>query len=237
MELRIEIQECDGQAIANAEADSLCLVCFAIAGPKLGDGPRWNLKRAVGGKKRVEKEDVERELAEVEERSRKLGFAGDIFMHMENEMDYAWEEVETYVCDSDSMELVDLLDIKDDDKSMADSSVDTIRAYIEQLEAEIRTLKEGSDARCTKMLQQAMEGSDDADVDFLFGGGSLVAGLQGHQGMLCAGSEEYAGLFRSGMVEAQEGKIRVPPCVGAESFRGFLEWLYLGELPVTVATV
>ena len=35
---------------------------FVTAGPKLGDGPRWNLRGAVEGKKRVEKEDVEREL-------------------------------------------------------------------------------------------------------------------------------------------------------------------------------
>ena len=66
-------------------------------------------------------------------------------------------------------------------------------------------------------------------MDFVFDNG-LIVDVKGHRGMLCAGSEEYAGLFRSGMVEAQEGKIRVPPCVGAESFRGFLEWLYLGEL-------
>ena len=211
-------------------------VCVLFAGPKLGDGPRWNLKRAVGGKKRVWKDYVERELTEVEKRSKKLlSFAGDIFTYMKYEMKGAWEEVETYVFDSDSMEVDDLWDIRD--ITSVGGGVDTIRAYIKKLEAEIRSLKEGSDARCTKMLQQALEGSDDADVDFLFGGGSLVAGLQGHQGMLCAGSEEYAGLFRSGMVEAQEGKIRVPPCVGAESFRGFLEWLYLGELPVTVATV
>jgi hypothetical protein len=205
-------------------------VCH-FAGPKLGDGPRWNLQGAVGGKKRVEKEDVERELAEVERRSRKLlGFAGDIFEYMENEMKDAWEEVEKYADDSDPIQYEDLWDIRD--ISSVDGGVDKIRAYIEQLEAENRALKEGSDARCTKMLQQALSGSDDADVDFVFGGGSQGVGLRGHQGMLCAGSEEYAGLFRSGMVEAQEGKIGVPPCVGAESFRGFLEWLYLGELRI-----
>ena len=179
---------------------------------------------------------MEKELAKAEKRSKKLlSLAGDIFTYMESEMKGAWDEVETYVFDSDSMGPDDLWNIWG--ITSFDGGVDTTRAYIEQLEAEIRSLKEGSDARCTKMLQQALEGSDDADVDFLFGGGSQVVGLRGHRGMLCAGSEEYAGLFRSGMVEAQEGKIRVPPCVGAESFRGFLEWLYLGELPVTVATV
>ena len=201
-------------------------VCH-FAGPKLGDGPRWNLQGAVGGKKRVEKEDVERELAEVERRSRKLlGFAGDIFEYMSHEMKDAWEEVEKYVGISDPIQYEDLWDIRD--ISSVDGGVDKIRAYIEQLEAENRSLKEGSDARCTKMLQQALSGSDDADVDFVFDSGQMGV-VKGHRGMLCAGSEEYAGLFRSGMVEAQEGKIRVPPVIGVASFRGFLEWLYLGE--------
>ena len=105
----------------------------------------------------------------------------------------------------------------------------TTRAYIQQLEEENRMLREGSDARCTRMLQQALEGTDDADVDFVFDSGQTGV-MKGHRGMLCAGSEEYAGLFRSGMVEAQEGKIRVPPVIGVASFRGFLEWLYLCEL-------
>jgi hypothetical protein len=61
----------------------------------------------------------------------------------------------------------------------------------------------------------------------VFHGG--VGSVRGHRGMLCAGSEEYCGMFRSGMVEEQEGKVAVPPCVGVESFRGFLEWVYLGE--------
>ena len=47
--------------------------------------------------------------------------------------------------------------------------------------------------------------------------------------MLAAVCEEYAGLFRSGMVEEREGVVRVPPGISVESFRGFLEWLYLGE--------
>jgi hypothetical protein len=102
-----------------------------------------------------------------------------------------------------------------------------IRAYIKQLEARVDATDKGSEARCVKMLEQALSGSEDADVQFVFDGG--VASVRGHRGMLCAGSEEYCGMFRSGMVEEQEGKIAVPPCVGVESFRGFLEWVYLGE--------
>ena len=103
-----------------------------------------------------------------------------------------------------------------------------IWAYIEQLEARVETLEGGCEARCVRMLGQALSGSEDADVQFVFEGG-VVGSVRGHRGMLCAGSEGFAGMFRSGMVEEQEGKIAVPPCVGVESFRGFLEWVYLGE--------
>ena len=112
----------------------------------------------------------------------------------------------------------------DEDKSAK------IRAYIEQLEARVEATEGGSEARCVRMLEQALSGSEDADVQFVFDGGrGGVGSVRGHRGMLCAGSEEYCGMFRSGMLEEQEGKIAVPPCVGVESFRGFLEWVYLGE--------
>ena len=195
-----------------------------IAGPKLGDGPRWNLGRAVEGKKRVEKEDVERELGLMEERSgRLLISAKDALEHVRSEMDDGdlWEEIEGIA--ENPEDLARILQVEDI------GGAGSTRAYIQQLELENRILREGSDARCTRMLQQALEGSDDADVDFVFDSGQMGV-VKGHRGMLCAGSEEYAGLFRSGMVEAQEGKIRVPPVIGVASFRGFLEWLYLGEL-------
>ena len=117
------------------------------------------------------------------------------------------------------------------DKELEDIDEDksaTIQAYIEQLEARVETLEGGCEARCVRMLGQALSGSEDADVQFVFDG-EVVGSVRGHRGMLCAGSEEYLGMFRSGMVEEQEGKIAVPPCVGVESFRGFLEWVYLGE--------
>ena len=174
------------------------------------------------GKKRVEKEDVERELAALEERSgRLLACAKDAFETVRSEMDDdVWDEIQDMAQNPE--DLARILQVEDI------GGAATTRAYIQQLEEEIRILKEGSDARCTRMLQQALEGSDDADVDFVFDSGQMGV-VKGHRGMLCAGSEEYAGLFRSGMVEAQEGKIRVPPVIGVASFRGFLEWLYLGE--------
>ena len=114
------------------------------------------------------------------------------------------------------------LEAMDEDKSAK------IRAYLEQLERRVETMEGGSEARCKRMLGQALSGSEDADVQFVFGR-EVVGSVRGHRGMLCAGSEGFAGMFRSGMVEEQEGKIAVPPCVGVESFRGFLEWVYLGE--------
>ena len=146
----------------------------------------------------------------------------------ENDDGDLWEEMKDHLKDSGCLgkpsELERIEEICEEVAGAAST-----RAYIQQLEEEIRSLKEGSDARCTRMLQQALEGSDDADVDFVFDSGQ-VGVVKGHRGMLCAGSEEYAGLFRSGMLEAQEGKIRVPPVIGVASFRGFLEWLYLGEM-------
>ena len=198
----------------------LCGACYdVIAGPKLGEGPRWNLGRAVEGKKRVvQKEDVERELAVIK---RMLEFLNE---SVDGDL---WEDMIGHLEDSGCLgEPSELERIEEICEEVAGAA--TTRAYIQQLELENRILKEGSDARCTRMLQQALEGSDDADVDFVFGSGQMGV-VKGHRGMLCAGSEEYAGLFRSGMVEAQEGKIRVPPVIGVASFRGFLEWLYLGE--------
>ena len=195
---------------------------FVVAGPKLGDGPRWNLGRAVEWKKRVEKEDVERELAEMEERSgRLLACAKNTLKNVQSGMqDDDWGAIDDFA--ENPEDLARILQVEDI------GGAGSTRAYIQQLELENRILREGSDARCTRMLQQALEGSDDADVDFVFDSGQMGV-VKGHRGMLCAGSEEYAGLFRSGMVEAQEGKIRVPPVIGVASFRGFLEWLYLGE--------
>ena len=181
------------------------------------------------GKKRVvQKEDVERELAAMEERSgRLLISAKDALETVRYGMeDDVWVEIEEAM-DANPEDLARILEVEDI------GGAASTRAYIEQLEQENRILREGSDARCTRMLQQALEGSDDADVDFVFDSGQMGV-VKGHRGMLCAGSEEYAGLFRSGMVEAQEGKIRVPPVIGVASFRGFLEWLYLGEYVVCI---
>ena len=224
MEVGTEDDCCGGKAVERTDYVEFCFACFVNAGPKLGDGPRWNLRGAVEGKKRlVEREDVERELGLIEERSgRLLACAKQTLETVQNEMDDdVWEEIEDMAQNPE--DLARILQVEDI------GGAATTRAYIQQLEEEIRILKEGSDARCTRMLQQALEGSDDADVDFVFDSGQMGV-VKGHRGMLCAGSEEYAGLFRSGMVEAQEGKIRVPPVIGVASFRGFLEWLYLGGL-------
>ena len=81
--------------------------------------------------------------------------------------------------------------------------------------------------RCEAMLEQALSGSEHGDVRFVLQDGSSP--LSGHRAVLCAVSEEYAGMFRNGMVEEKEGKIRVPPGVSLQAYRGLLEFVYLGE--------
>ena len=86
---------------------------------------------------------------------------------------------------------------------------------------------EGLRRRCGALLEQALEGSEHGDVLFRFEDGRCP--FTGHRAVLCAASEEYAGMFRSGMVEGQEGVIGVPPGVSEAGYRGLLEWVYLGE--------
>jgi len=81
--------------------------------------------------------------------------------------------------------------------------------------------------RCKAMLGQALSGSEHGDVRFEFEDGRSP--LSGHRAVLCAVSEEYGGMFRSGMVEEKKGIVRVPPGISEAGYRGLLEWVYLGE--------
>ena len=94
---------------------------------------------------------------------------------------------------------------------------------VERLERENALLLK----RCEAMLEQALSRSEHGDVRFVLEDGSSP--LSGHRAVLCAANEVYAGMFRSGMVEAKEGKIRVPPGVSLQAYRGLLEFVYLGE--------
>ena len=89
--------------------------------------------------------------------------------------------------------------------------------------------------RCGALLEKALEVSEHGDVSFRFEDGRSP--LTGHRAVLCAASEEYAGLFRSGMVEGQEGVIGVPPGISEAGYRGLLEWAYLGECLCTCVCV
>ena len=59
--------------------------------------------------------------------------------------------------------------------------------------------------RCEAMLGQALSGSEHGDVRFEFEDGRSP--LSGHRAVLCAVSEEYGGMFRSGMVEEKKGVV------------------------------
>ena len=89
--------------------------------------------------------------------------------------------------------------------------------------------------RCKAMLGQALSGSEHGDVRFEFEDGRSP--LSGHRAVLCAVSEEYGGMFRSGMVEEKKGVVRVPPGVSEAGYRGLLEWVYLGgsSLPLSLS--
>lgn len=93
---------------------------------------------------------------------------------------------------------------------------------IHELEAENAMLR----MRCEAMLEQGLSQSEDADIAFVFDDGRSC--VSGHRGMLCAASAEFRGMFRSGMVESRERRVKVMPGVGVASFRGFLEFVYLG---------
>lgn len=79
---------------------------------------------------------------------------------------------------------------------------------------------------CGNLLEQALNCSELADVEFVFDDGE--SRLSGHRSVLCAVSQTYKGMFRAGMIEARTGKVPVRG-ISRRSFRGFLEWLYLGE--------
>ena len=79
---------------------------------------------------------------------------------------------------------------------------------------------------CSMLLEQALNCSELADVKFVFDDGKSM--LSGHRSVLCSASETFRGMFRSGMREARTGEVHVRG-VSRRSFRGFLEWLYLGN--------
>lgn len=81
--------------------------------------------------------------------------------------------------------------------------------------------------RCEAQLEQALSGSLLTDMRFVFDDGSFLAG---HWAMLCGVSSEYRGMFESNMAEAKTGEVRVRG-VSRDSFKGFLEFVYMGEFP------
>lgn len=79
---------------------------------------------------------------------------------------------------------------------------------------------------CEAMLEQALSGSEHGDVRFEFEDGRSP--LSGHRAVLCAVSDKYMCMFRSGMIEEQTGVVHVPPGVSESGYRGLLEFVYLG---------
>ncbi len=66
-----------------------------------------------------------------------------------------------------------------------------------------------------------------ADMKFTFDDGQSL--LSGHWGMLSASSEVFREIADREADDSRTGEVRIRD-VTRESFRGLLEWLYLGEL-------
>ena len=187
-----------------------------VAGPRLGDGPRWDVHRAVAAT-----EQAKLELGILEELSSKWRCAGELLRYIRGVVDeVVWDQIRGH---SDSLEGFELDDVED--PKNWDHDLEGVKTDVERLETENGRLRR----RCGALLEQALSGSEHGDVAFRFEDGRSP--FTGHRAVLCAASEEYAGMFRSGMVEGQEGIFGVPPGVSEAGYRGLLEWAYLGESP------
>jgi len=162
------------------------------------------------------------ELWSVQELARKWSSVGRLLRHIRQNIvdEDTWTEIEHY------FEIVELDDM-DIDEEEWDTKVENLKSDVETKLERLETENARLRRRCGALLEQALEGSEHGDVSFRFEDGRCP--FTGHRAVLCAASEEYAGMFRSGMVEGQEGVIGVPPGVSEAGYRGLLEWVYLGE--------
>ena len=143
--------------------------------------------------------------------------------------DDVWQLVENFVSRIEGLEMEDLKQSQEEEEEEEEEE-DQDSTTVRKLKTDVARLEEenaGLRRRCGALLEQALEGSEHGDVSFRFEDGKTP--FTGHRAVLCAASEEYAGMFRSGMVEGQEGIIQVPPGVSEAGYRGLLEWVYLGE--------
>jgi hypothetical protein len=190
--------------------------CAAGAGPQLGDGCRWDLCRAVA----PTPEQSKMELGKLGELSNNYVWSLGVLRYVRHFIDRrTWGKIQKY---SRSVERVELDDVLKDEQDWV-RIVGDFKTQVERLETEEPRLRK----RCGALLEQALSGSEHGDVVFRFEDGRSP--LTGHREVLCAASEAYACMFRSGMVEEEEGIVGVPPGISERGFRGFLEWVYLGE--------
>jgi hypothetical protein len=84
------------------------------------------------------------------------------------------------------------------------------RSKHEALQLEVLELRK----RCQGMLSSV----EHTDVEFHFVDSSEV--VHAHRAMLCAASEGFRCMFRSGMLESSSGRVQVPPGISVASFKG-----------------
>jgi hypothetical protein len=90
---------------------------------------------------------------------------------------------------------------------------------VSELQREVAVLR----MRCVRMLTTAAH----SDVEFHFEDSTEV--LHAHRTMLCTVSSGFRCMFRSGMKETSDGRVKVAPGISVASFKGFLEFIYLGK--------
>ena len=201
---------------------TLCVLRCGVAGPRLGDGRKWDLHRGIAPKEQAKKP----ELGKLDELASRWRFAGQLFRQISEIVDFqTWDAIKRY---SKGLEGFNLREFKNTDAW--DYDLEDVKSYVHTAAKQLETLETDNARlrkRCGALLEQALEGSEHGDVSFRFEDGRSP--FTGHRAVLCAASEEYAGMFRSGMVEGQEGIIGVPPGVSEAGYCGLLEWVYLGE--------
>jgi hypothetical protein len=87
--------------------------------------------------------------------------------------------------------------------------------------------EDGPRSKCMQLLQQALSCSKIADMKFVFDDGQSQ--LSGHWGMLSASSEIFRDIAENDEYgDSRSAEVRVCD-VTRESFKGLLEWMYLGK--------
>jgi hypothetical protein len=105
------------------------------------------------------------------------------------------------------------------------------RWKLPSIKDEVKNEEDGPRSRCMQLLQQALACSKIADMIFVFDDGQSQ--LSGHWGMLSASSEVFRDMAENEVGDSRSGEVRICD-VTRESFKGLLEWMYIGKRHVVM---